>query len=246
MKKRLLFALPILIPTLAMACFPSPQRFSDDDDEDSSGDFDFTTGTTSGAGGATAGGAGGATQTAASTTNASTTSGSGPSAISAATSTSGSTSSGMGNGVCNSGLTTGSDGYDTCLSASCCVAFDNCIANTACNDCMVGTGTSCETNSLFQSFEICSDQNCPVDICGTGIAMSDGNDPAFACNDCGSANCCDSATTCVQGGSQAEVTTCIDCLNEDPNCTSAPSEVQTSATEFNTCLESSCAGVCGL
>lgn len=155
---------------------------------------------------------------------------------------------GPGNGICNSGLTTGSDAYDGCLTASCCGDFDACISDAICQACLTGSGSGCEANQLFNSFYACNDNSCPTDICDTGIGFTEPStaDPNFACNACADANCCASLSTCVQGGSDQEVNRCLDCLDSPDGsaCLAAPAVVRTGAIDFNACIETSCNAEC--
>jgi hypothetical protein len=162
--------------------------------------------------------------------------------------TAGSTTTGNGGGVCMSGLTTGSSGHDACISSNCCTQFNSCASDPGCQDCLLGTGTGCDTNPLYDAYATCDETACPTEVCGTGISFTDANgDPAFACVQCAEDNCCTDYTTCTGTGSVADVNQCITCLNNAsaPACLSAPGAVQAAAQSANACLENQCAGPCG-
>ncbi len=238
--KRLLIPSALLVALAVVAC-EEPRRFSDDDDD---GGTDFTTGSvgtgtsSSGQGGATAGvgagGVGGAGGTTAST---------GPTS-----STTSSTSSGMADDVCGSGLSYNSNALNACLTASCCIPFDACIADTDCTECVSGSGVDCESNGLFADYTECFDANCPSSFCGSTVGISSGGDPVFACNQCINNFCCEAWDECAPGGGASATDTCIECVN-DPSgsiCTGASPEVQNGAAAFLECQSSECALECDL
>ncbi len=233
----------------AFACGPTYRPNNDDDDGDDESNLTVGSATTSsasasgGAGGAGAStvSAGGATTGVASTgTTSGATSGTGTTAGSG----SGSTSTGGPMDVCGSGLTTGTDALDQCITDSCCTSFTPCINDVACYNCLLNQGDNCDNNTLYTNYFTCSDSACPGDICGSGV----GFDGAFDCNSCGDTYCCADIGTCIQGGTQTEVSNCIDCLNDPASaaCAAHAAVVGTSATAFNACLESNCPIECGL
>lgn len=165
-------------------------------------------------------------------------------------------------GICNSGLTSGSDGEDACLSASCCDAFNACVADTTCNGCLTNAqAPGCDTDPLLDAFNTCADSNCKTNVCDEGITFNDGNgDPAFACISCASETtaCCTALNTCVGDGSQAAVTDCLTCLNDpsinqfDPvvptagECFDLGNGIPEAAQQFQQCLQDNCATDCGI
>lgn len=170
----------------------------------------------------------------------------------------------MGGGICNSGLTSGSDGEDACLSASCCDAFNACVADTTCNGCLTNAmAPGCDASAELDAFNTCADTNCKTNVCDNGITFTDMNmDPAFACISCASDAgnaCCTPLDTCVGDGSQAAVTDCLTCLN-DPAVNSATPMLPADTTEcymldagvtaqaavdFQQCLVDNCSTECG-
>ncbi len=236
MKTRTLWMIPVVATVVAFACTPVRRRSADDDDDGSGSGSGGATNQGSGGAGTAVGGFGGA--------SVSSSGASPPTSV-----TSGpATTTGPSNGICNSGLTSSSPALDACLTGSCCASFDACLANGACQACITGTGTGCETNSLYTAFSACSDDNCPTDMCGTGIGFQDSatQEPVFACNNCGDQFCCASLSTCVQGGSDPEIDTCLACLGNQSSaaCLAASSTVRNAATQFNSCLESNCGDSC--
>ncbi len=238
---------------------------------DGSGFTSCNCGGTGGTGGMAGVGPGATTATTnAATTNAATTTG--PTTVGPGTTTVGpssttvgpgpTTSTMMNFGICGSGLTTGSDGEDACLTASCCASFNACSNDIDCQACLSNAqAPGCDTNGLLGNFTTCSDTNCPTDVCDDGITFNDANaDPAFACIACASdpgSDCCQSLDTCVGGGTIAEVTNCLTCLN-DSSVTGVPpmaptvgacfnlgSTIYNAAVGFQTCLNNNCSLECG-
>lgn len=123
------------------------------------------------------------------------------------------------------------------------------MANGACQPCLTGSGTGCDSDPLYAAFNACADNFCPTDMCASGIGFTDTatQDPIFACNECGDQFCCASLNTCVQGGSDPEVNTCLACLgNENSSaCLAASATVRNAAITFNSCIASNCANECG-
>lgn len=151
-------------------------------------------------------------------------------------------------GICRSGLTTGSDVSDACLSASCCAPFIACLDDGSCEACLLGPGSGCASNTLFRAFEDCLDENCADQICDAGITFSDGNgNPAIDCNICASDFCCSPLAACVGTSTPAEIEDCLECIQDATGsaCTGHSTTVQNGASQFNTCVANNC-GECDI
>jgi hypothetical protein len=187
---------------------------------------------------------------------------SGPGSGPASTTAPASTSTMAAGGICGSELSTGSEGRDACLTASCCDSFNACVADNDCQACLTNAmAPGCDQNTLLDAFDACETANCRTDVCDDGITFSDGNgDPAFACISCASddANgCCASLDLCVGAGDQAGVTDCLTCLNDDAINTNPPAAptagacfdlgatIYDNAVLFQQCIIDNCTAECG-
>jgi hypothetical protein len=148
-------------------------------------------------------------------------------------------------GVCGTELTYDDLAVDACVTEHCCSSFTPCDSDADCHGCLLGSGSSCDSNALYQAYKTCLTDSCPTDICGTGIGFSDQDtgEPVFACNACGASQCCSDLSSCVGDGSASALDLCIACLNAEAGCTD--SAIQGYAQGFNTCISSSCANECG-
>ena len=147
-------------------------------------------------------------------------------------------------GICGSDLSYQSEVHTQCVSDNCCASFDPCYADATCAACLQNPeGAGCDTDTLYEAYNVCLDANCPTDVCGTGIGYSNSGtgDPIYACNSCLSTNCCTDLTTCVGDGSSAAIQICLDCLN---GLTCTDTAIQAAADAFNACETASCAADC--
>jgi MYXO-CTERM domain-containing protein len=145
-------------------------------------------------------------------------------------------------GVCDTGLTTGDEGIDLCLSEVCCEELTGCEANPECQACLIGDGTACDTNNAYQDWLSCSDGICASEICETRIAFTSNGAPAYKCNACAN-QCCSCIQGCVGGGTDPEIDFCLECLAAPRQC---PDPIVAAwAINFHACSNESCATECG-
>lgn len=142
--------------------------------------------------------------------------------------------SGGASGICMSSVEFDGDVFDGCLNANCCAQFDPCLADTDCATCLQnGAGApGCDTNTLYQSFIGCFDDNCAASVCDTTLAYQS---PNF--NTCINDNCCSTFTPC-----EADMA-CAACLG-DPE--GVGCDTNTLFQAYTTCRDASCpADICG-
>lgn len=69
-------------------------------------------------------------------------------------------------GVCDTGLTLGSEACDTCLGEACCDVLKTCLANETCEVCVTtGEAEGCGEEPLFGDVGACFTESCG-DVCG--------------------------------------------------------------------------------
>jgi hypothetical protein len=147
-------------------------------------------------------------------------------------------------GVCDSGLTTGDEGIDGCLSALCCTELEACTGSETCRACLLGEGMMCNANQRYTEWLACSDARCANDICGTGVSFLSGTGtPEYECNACAT-QCCTCIQSCVGGGTDEEINLCLDCLGDPVSCPDPA--VASAARNFYACSDQSCTSECGI
>jgi hypothetical protein len=90
---------------------------------------------------------------------------------------------------------------------SCCDEVKACAADAACNACLTGGGTNCDTNTLATAVDTCWETNCTAACTVTGECTLQFT--AAACTDCMNAKC---EAQCITASDDPAIGDYLDCI----------------------------------